>query len=188
MGKFLDYWNEHGHIIKNSDIDSAILHLEKDLLEVVDSNSRVYTAGNGGSAATAEHFAADLNLTLLRKNKRISAMCFSSQLSTASALANDIGYDNVFSFQARNHLKDRDIVILFTASGNSENILQLIHEAKTKNAKIHVFVGFDGGRVLDVEGINLIFLECNRGEYGKIENIHASMCHFIVDKLNTERV
>lgn len=109
---------------------------------------QVFIMGNGGSAATASHFANDLNkgaaspeLPLFR------AIALTDDMSLFSAYANDLGYEHAFASQLSNLLEQRDVVIAFSGSGNSPNVLRALDEAHTRQAVTIGFTGFDGGEL-----------------------------------------
>ena len=184
MNRLLNYWNSHLPYIEGSVVDVSLSKLVTDICGLINASSKVYTFGNGGSAATAEHFAADLNLTQARVNRKISAFCLSSQISTSTALANDFSFNDSCAMQIQNHLIAGDVLILFTASGNSKNIISAVQAGLKLGASVHAFVGFEGGEVSKLAGINLIHVKSPVGQYGRIENIHSAMCHFIIDEVN----
>jgi D-sedoheptulose 7-phosphate isomerase len=184
MNTLHSYWNSHIPYIEGSDIDFSLTKLLDEIHRLINARSKIYTFGNGGSAATAEHFAADLNLTQARVNRKISAFCLSSQISTSTALANDFSLNESCAMQVQNHLASSDVLVLFTASGNSQNIVSAANAGIKLGASVHVFVGFDGGEVSKLAGINLIHIKSPIGQYGRIENIHSAICHFIIDEIN----
>jgi len=146
---------------------------------------RVFTAGNGGSASTAEHFAADLGVGSFNRSagSHIDVVSLSSNLSVITACANDINFGEVFSRQLLVHSpSEKDLLIVFTASGNSENIVNVMRVARRHSLEICAFTGFDGGVAAELADIP-IHLESMIGEYGIIEDIHLSICHAITQIL-----
>ena len=100
------------------------------LLDALEEGRTVFTMGNGGSAATASHYAADFNKGLsYGKARRFRFMCLSDNVPTLTAYANDVAYDEVFVEQLRNFLQPGDLVIAISGSGNSRNILKAIEYA-----------------------------------------------------------
>ena len=180
VGKFQSYLERHGDYV---DLELEIA-LEKVLLSIetrIDSNARIYTIGNGGSHATAEHFAADLNLTFQRVGKQLNAVCVTSMIATHTALSNDFSYNLAIAKYLEGALRDQDLVVVFTASGNSENILEAVALATSKHVDGAVFSGFDGGKVLQNRDVTHIHTPTPDKAYGEVENLHMAMCHFIID-------
>lgn len=162
-----------------------ICKLIESIVRTKSAGGRVFTAGNGGSASTAEHFAVDLGVGSLNRSfgSQIDVVSLSSNLSVITACANDINFGEVFSRQLLVHNPSKkDLLIVFTASGNSENIINVMRIAREHNLTTCAFTGFDGGVAAEVAEIP-IHLESNIGEYGIIEDIHLSICHAITEIL-----
>jgi len=116
------------------------------LLDALEEGRTVFTMGNGGSAATASHYAADFNKGLsYGKARRFRFMCLSDKVPTLTAYANDVAYDEVFVEQLRNFLQPGDLVIAISGSGNSRNILKAIEYANGEGAVTVGLTGYDGG-------------------------------------------
>ncbi len=138
---------------------------------------RVYIFGNGGSAATASHFAADLSKGAICKGKpRIKAFALTDNIALLSAWANDTTYENIFAEQLENVVEPRDIVIGISGSGNSPNVLNGIKVAKTKGATTIGFIGFDGGKLKELVHIAILVPSHNMEQ---VEDIHLLLEHVI---------
>ena len=183
MRTLFDYADQHGQYLKNApNLDNLNLLLEA-LTSRIDSDAMVYVMGNGGSLATAEHFAADLNLTLKRAGKKIRAMCIGMQVASMTALSNDYSYDTASEDLLENYLRSGDLLIGFSVSGNSTNIVNAIKSSTKSEVEVFTFTGFDGGAVQDILSNHSIHIPSPHGEYGIIENIHLMMCHYLIDSL-----
>ena len=183
MKSFDNYVSDHLSILKDSCIEKSIHKLVNRILAAINTDIIIYTVGNGGSYTTAEHFSADLNLTFQRCGQRIRSYCIGSQLATQTALSNDQSYEKALSLQLENSLRSNDVLITFSASGNSVNIIESIRCAKNLGVHTYSFTGFDGGEVLKINDIEKIHIESTVGKYGEIENIHLMICHYIVDEI-----
>jgi D-sedoheptulose 7-phosphate isomerase len=118
------------------------------LVDALEGGKRVYVMGNGGSAATASHFAVDFNKGLsLGKARRFRFVCLNDNVPTLTAYANDVGYEEVFVEPLRNLLDAGDLVIAISGSGNSPNVLKAIEFANGAGAVTVGLTGFDGGRL-----------------------------------------
>ncbi|MBP7495925.1 MAG: SIS domain-containing protein [Spirochaetales bacterium] len=116
------------------------------LLDALESEKNIYIMGNGGSAATASHFAVDFNKGLsYGKEKRFRFICLNDNLPTLTAYANDVGYEDVFVEPLRNFLVRGEVVIGISGSGNSRNVLKAIEYANKQGALTVGITGFDGG-------------------------------------------
>lgn len=183
MKPFDIYASEHVSIIQKSSNDENICKLVESVLKTIENGSTIYAVGNGGSYTTAEHFAADLNLTFHRCGKKIRAYCIGSQLATQSALSNDISYGKALALQLQNSLQKNDVLVAFSASGKSLNIIESIKIALKYDLKIFAFTGFDGGEILKFNNVHNIHLQSSYGKYGEIENIHLMICHYVIDSI-----
>jgi D-sedoheptulose 7-phosphate isomerase len=116
----------------------------------------VYTMGNGGSAATASHFANDFNKGVSEHiEQRFRFVCLSDNIATVTAIANDISYDAIFEFQLRGRVAKGDIAICISGSGNSPNVIRAAEYAKSAGAVVVGLTGFDGGRLKQIADISL---------------------------------
>lgn len=152
-----------------------------DILESARKNERtIYICGNGGSAATASHFACDLTAnTYTEGQKPIRAISLSDNISALSAIGNDLSYEKVFSEQLKRLIKPNDILIVISASGNSENLIHAVKYAKEKSAKTVAIVGFDGGELAKLSD-QCVCISTEPKEYGPAEDGHTVICHLIV--------
>ena len=106
---------------------------------------RLYIAGNGGSAADAQHLAAEFVSKLARDRAPLPAEALTVDSSTLTAIANDYGYDQVFSRQITGKATDKDVFLGITTSGKSANILKALEQCRTMGVPSIVFCGRDGG-------------------------------------------
>ena len=138
---------------------------------------QVFILGNGGSAATASHFACDLAKgTVVPGRPRFRVMALTDNMPFFSALANDTGYENVFAGQLANFLRPGDVVIGISGSGNSANVLRAVELARSMQAITIGFTGFNGGRLKDVVDICLLVPNyCME----QVEDVHLLLEHLI---------
>ena len=148
-----------------------------------DSNSFVFTIGNGGSASTAEHFSADLAQMEYRTGKTIRSFCLNSQISLSSALANDYDYSIVLEKQLSLFKNSNYVLVAFSASGNSSNILKAIKFSLNLKKEVYCFAGFNGGKVLNITEAKTILFPDKNKNYGVAENLHLTATHYVIDKL-----
>lgn len=156
------------------------------LYKAWEEERQIFILGNGGSASTASHFACDIGKgTLGRKYndkdmKRFKAISLTDNVATITAYGNDLSFNDIFSQQLNNLVREGDVVIAITGSGNSPNILKAIEVAKRFKAVTIGFLGFDGGKVKDLVDHPLIF---NDDHYGRIEDAHLILEHLISSAL-----
>ena len=126
------------------------------LEQTLDNESMVYIMGNGGSAATASHFQNDFNKGVSEyTEKKFRFLCLNDNVPTVMAIANDIGYEEIFRFQLRGRLRPGDVVICISGSGNSKNILNAAEYAKERGNTVVGITGFTGGKLREIADCSL---------------------------------
>jgi len=156
---------------------NELKNIIKEILTAVKSQKNIFSCGNGGSASTAEHLSCDFSKgSCTDTNLNIKVFSLNSNVSLMTAIANDISYDDIFSYQLARFGKPNDILLLFSVSGSSKNILKCAKEAKRKKIKIISFTGFNGGKIKKLSKYNANFATNN---FGIVEDCHLSIMHFI---------
>ena len=184
MQSFSEYISSQNAIANKIQSDHTLNHLIDSIYNLAkDSNSIVFTIGNGGSASTAEHFSADLSQMEKRTGHAIRSFCLNSQIALSSAFANDYDYSSVLTRQLSSFKNSNFILVAFSASGSSRNILEAIKFSLEVKKEVHSFIGFDGGKIIDIKQVNVIYFPDERKDYGIIENLHLTASHYVVDKL-----
>jgi len=137
------------------DID-AINNALNLLLETNEQRKSVYVFGNGGSAATASHMQNDFNKGVSEYiEKKFRFRCLNDNMATVMAIANDIGYDEIFRFQLDGQLEPGDVVMAISGSGNSANVIKAVKYAKACGNKVIGITGFTGGKLKEICDISL---------------------------------
>ena len=150
-----DYLALEIEILKKLDVEqiNAALNL---LDETRQKKGRIYICGNGGSAATASHFQNDFNKGVSEYiDVPFRFHCLNDTVATLMAIANDIGYEEVFRFQLRNNLEENDVLVAISGSGNSHNVIRAVEYAKEHGCKIIGLTGFSGGKLKELSDISL---------------------------------
>ena len=154
--------------------------LDKIINIILDTNKKkrnLFSCGNGGSAATAEHLSCDFSKgSNTNTNLNIKVFSLNSNNSLITAIANDISYDDIFSYQLERFGKANDVLLAFSVSGTSKNIIKCAKIAKRKKIKIISFTGFDGGKLKKLSNYNINFFSNN---FGIVEDCHLTLVHFI---------
>ena len=157
---------------------------------------RIFVFGNGGGASIAEHFASDLKMhPFVSEDKhdslgleRIKVLCLNESCGTITRVANDIGYDYIFTEQLKSHpLVEGDLVIAFSGSGNSPNILKALKYAKSEGARTALIGGRDGGKAGEIVDICILIPGTSNfpGQVGAndncfhIEDFQSCIAHMI---------
>lgn len=174
------YINTLSEILKNINYNAIALLIFK-LKRIRKSQHTLYICGNGGSSTTASHFACDLNKTITHMGKApIHTVCLNESIATLTAIANDVGYTHVFSFQLQNMAKKNDMLLVISGSGNSKNIIEVIKQAKNLNIETFGLLGFSGGKAKHLLD-NYVLIESKN--YGIIEDVHMIISHAITYQL-----
>lgn len=162
------------------DIDKSVISkIIEALNKCEENNSKIYIIGNGGSAATASHMANDLSVGLkLREIRNFNVESLSDNSSICTAIANDIGYENIFYAQLKNNLTKDDLLIAISCSGNSANILKAVKYAKSIGSTVVGMTGFEGGQLKEISDIKF-HIDTHKGEYGLVEDMHMILDHII---------
>lgn len=173
--KISSYFTYLKELIDSMELDVEILADE--IFKCIMSGNSIWIMGNGGSASTAEHFETDLSFVRMGTNfPKVKVAALSSNSAIVTAIANDIGYENIFSHQLHRKASSGDVCIFISASGNSLNLLKAAQTAKDLGLVSVGILGFDGGKLaLDVDHLAIVRTEI--GKYGPVEDMHLAICH-----------
>lgn len=169
--------------------DRAVLrdmaHYQREVEAIVDAivaalraGKRIYWCGNGGSAAEAQHMAAELSGRYLRERPGLNSEALSVNTSTLTCVGNDYGYDDVFARQVQAFVQPGDVVIGMTTSGTSRNIVLALEMAQKKGALTIAFTGNGGGAVMDFSDLALVG---PNGYAAIVQEVHQVMAHIVCD-------
>jgi D-sedoheptulose 7-phosphate isomerase len=175
-----DYLAAIQHCLAALDVDEVTRFLSY-LEQAYAEDRQVFIIGNGGSAATASHMACDLGKNLYPPAsagsvRRLRVSSLTDNVSLLTALANDCGYDQVFSQQLAIALQPGDLVVAISASGNSPNVLEALAFARARGARTAGLLGFDGGRARDLVDVAVII---GSRDYGHVEDLHLMLNHVV---------
>lgn len=167
-------------------LKNALSSQEFNLVPIVDqlcaaseAGNSVWIMGNGGSASTAEHFETDLSFVRAGSNfPSVKATALTSNSSLITAIANDIGYENIFSHQLFRKASKGDLCFLISASGNSQNLIKAVEACKNLGLISIGILGFDGGKLAKIVD-HLVLVETDIGKYGPVEDMHLGICHAV---------
>jgi len=156
----------------------TIVKIITTLIEARDRGNKIYTMGNGGSASTASHFVSDLLKTsITEKDKRFAAISLADNIPVMLAWANDTSYEDVFVEQLKNFLSKGDIVIGFSGSGKSKNVIRALEYGKKNGALCIGITGMSGGEFPKICDICLVVPS---NDMLSIESTHLTLCHCII--------
>ena len=141
----------------------------------------VYIAGNGGSASTASHFATDIGIGSLNRANPVRSLSLCDNTAAITAIANDMDYSSIFAQQLKLLGKQGDLLIVISASGNSDNLIKAVEVASALGMQSHSLTGFDGGKLKQLTLGQNIHVETPKGAYGLVEDAHLAICHVITE-------
>ena len=147
------------------------------------ADATIFLVGNGGSAATASHFANDFGFgTRKAGGKAYRTLSLTDNVAFVTAAANDVGYDMVFVEQLKSFMKEGDVVVGISASGNSPNIVKAVEYAMEHGAFTVGVTGFDGGRLREIAHES-VHIATPQSDYGPVEDMHLVLSHLLASYL-----
>lgn len=173
-GAYIDYLQSVLQRVDTKEIGRFI----QTLLDARERGATIFFIGNGGSAATASHFANDLGHGTLTYAKPFRAVSLTDNNAVITALANDYGYEEIFVKQLRILGKKGDVLVGISASGKSPNLLKAFDYARSAGIKTVAITAFDGGKMKTMadEGIHV---PTEHKEYGPAEDTHMVLDHLV---------
>lgn len=145
------------------------------------TGNTIFVAGNGGSATTATSMANDIGFDIIKKtstDKPFRVLSLIDNTAVISAIANDVGYENVFLNQLKIHYRQGDKLLAISASGNSPNVVSAAEWVKEQGGRVASFVGFTGGKLKELSDV-VVHVKSESGEYGPVEDAHLILNHVL---------
>lgn len=177
---YTNYFKQVSDVLAKIDA-SQLEAVANAIAECYKRDGMIYVFGNGGSAATASHVAGDyLKAITLGMDKRLKIICLSDNTPGLMAIANDMSYDDIFVEQLKSFIKPGDLAIGISGSGNSENVLRALKEAKDCKVETVALVGFSGGKAKSLVDI-CVHIPVNDMEM--TEDLHLLCFHAIKQHL-----
>lgn len=152
------------------------------MIKAVGKGHTVFICGNGGSAADAQHFAAEIVGRFKKERRAWPAVALTTDTSILTAVGNDYGFDEIFSRQLEGLGKSGDILFGISTSGNSPNVLKAVHMACALKIKTIGLLGQDGGQLADAVDLPLIV---NSNDTARIQESHIFLIHYLAECLET---
>ena len=148
------------------------------LMAARERGATIFFAGNGGSAATASHFANDLAFGTKEYDKPFRVVSLTDNVSVLTALGNDYGYDEIFIRQLKIYGKRGDVIVGISASGNSQNLIAVFEYAMGVDISTVSLTAFDGGKMKEMADYT-VHVPTLKGEYGPAEDVHMILDHLV---------
>ncbi|MBQ6840661.1 MAG: SIS domain-containing protein [Bacilli bacterium] len=172
-----EYYEREINCIKRLNLDE-INEAMNAIYDTYEKGGTIYVCGNGGSASTASHMQNDFNKGISEYvEKKFNFHCLNDNVATMMAVANDIGYEEIFRFQLRNKLKENDLFIGISGSGNSKNVLNAAEYAKENGVKIVGITGYTGGKLKEMADYKM---HVDEMDMQIAEDLHMTFDHMIM--------
>ena len=159
-------------------LSSEILDAAQKIQDRLESGGKLMLMGNGGSAADAQHIAAELVGRFKKERKAMPALALTVDTSSLTALGNDYGFDTIFERQVEALTNKNDAVIGISTSGNSENIIRAVNKANSMGAFTIGLLGNNGGKLKDAVNLPIIIPS---NDTARIQEVHITIGHIICE-------
>lgn len=181
LDKIMAIWNEHMEVSKSLPILApAVSNVVDMICSSLATGGQLLIAGNGGSAADAQHIAAELTGRFLRERQPFRALALHVNTSALTAIGNDYGYEHVFARELSAHARPGDVFLAITTSGNSRNILRAIEAARNSKAVVIGLTGESGGQMRALCDVCLCVPSKSTA---RIQEMHITIGHAICELL-----
>lgn len=156
----------------------AVADLAARFEAVLRGGGTLFFAGNGGSAADAQHIAAEYVVRYQTTRPGLSAVALTTDTSVLTACANDLGFDEVFARQVESLARPGDLLVLHSTSGESPNVIRAAQSAKARGVPVVAFLGKSGGQLKGIADVSLVIPS---DETARIQELHLAIEHIICD-------
>ena len=175
-------FEEHGKAVNYVKNETAVLEkIASVIVSAINNGNKILFAGNGGSAADCQHFAAEMTGRFKKERKGLPGISLTTDTSALTAIANDYGYESVFSRQVEALAVPGDVFICFSTSGNSPNVLKAAEKALEIGCQTIGFLGKDGGTIKNKCNISLIV---PASMTARIQEAHLLAYHIICELID----
>lgn len=155
------------------------------MFDALAEDGKILVCGNGGSAADAQHFAAELTGRFERERMELAAVALTTDTSALTAIGNDYGFEHIFSKQVRALGRPGDILMGISTSGNSGNVIEAIKAARERDMKVVALTGRDGGKIAAMLQEGDVLLNVPYPRTARIQETHILLIHALCDSIDT---
>lgn len=161
-----------------------ITHAVESLVTALQSGKKILACGNGGSAADAQHFAAELVCRFERERPGLAALALTVDTSALTAIANDYDYDEVFARQVSALGNKDDVLLAISTSGHSPNVVRAIEQAHEQGMLVVALTGRDGGKMANLLANNDVEIRVPADSTARIQEVHLLTIHCLCDQID----
>jgi D-sedoheptulose 7-phosphate isomerase len=165
-------------------LSPAIALAAEKVVQALVADGKILACGNGGSAADAQHFAAEMVGRFERERPGLPAIALTTDSSALTAIANDYDFDLVFSKQVHALGRAGDILVAISTSGNSANVISAIHAAHDRQMTVIAFTGRDGGQIADLMTGDDVNICVPHPRTARIQEVHITAIHALCDAVD----
>lgn len=172
---------------KQNAMDSLCGHIEyasQRVVETLVNDKKILACGNGGSAGDAQHFASEMINRFERERPPLPVIALTTDTLTLTSIANDYSYDEIFAKQIRALGQSGDLLVAYTTSGNSGNIIKAVNAAHDKNMNVLAMTGKDGGRLVAELNEFDIEIRIPSQSTARIQEVHLLITHCLCDLID----
>ena len=173
--------NQKINLISINEILPSIESATNCLITMIDNSGKLMSCGNGGSSGDSQHIASEFVNRFEIERKELPAISLNSDTATITSIGNDYGYEYIFSKQVSAIGHAKDILMAFTTSGNSKNILEAISVAKEMNIKVLLVTGGNGGKAQDLIGTDDISIIIPSDRTSRVQEMTLIVIHSICE-------
>jgi D-sedoheptulose 7-phosphate isomerase len=155
------------------------------MVQCLMKEGKILSCGNGGSAADAQHFAAELLNRFEKERPPLAAMALSTDTSTITSIANDYHYNEIFSRQVRALGQPNDMLLAISTSGNSANVMEAINAAHDRQMDVVALTGRKGGKIAALLGPNDVHVCVPAERTARIQEVHLLCLHCMCDAIDS---
>ena len=156
------------------------------MVNILLNEGKILSCGNGGSAADAQHFSAELLNRFEKERPGLPALALTTDSSTLTAIANDYSFKQVFSKQVRAIGRSNDLLLAISTSGNSDNVIEAINAAHDRDISVVALTGKDGGAIAKILNQNDIEIRAPSERTARIQEVHLVIIHCLCDFIDTK--
>lgn len=164
-----------------SELAPAVEVVAQRMAECLKSGGKVMACGNGGSSSDAQHFAGELVNRFLMNRRPYAGLALNTDAAVLTSIANDFSYDEIYEKQVQGLGRSGDMLVGFSTSGNSENILRAFHAAREAGITTVAFTGGTGGKMLELADLSLV-ISCS-SHTPRIQEGHETMMHLVCERI-----
>mgnify|MGYP000544111469 FL=1 len=165
-------------------LPGTIAQAAESMVACLMNEGKIMACGNGGSAADAQHFAAEMVGRFEKERPGLAALSLATDTSALTAIGNDYDFDMIFSKQVRALGQTGDVLLAISTSGNSTNVIEAIHSAHERQMTVIALTGKDGGRIGDILSSEDILLNVPVQRTARIQEVHILIIHALCDAID----